>query len=366
MKCPVGRPLGLVEDRADAPGCWRGHMLPTKNKTLIITHDHCALHETRKTMAERPRRLEWVMSALKHLEKDMKRDLHMSPLDIHEVKTSEPMLAALENQLITFAGGGAAQSGMPSLARTASVGYLEERIVPAVKAVHTRAYIGKLAAACISLTEQAADSPKQPKQPSVAELDGDTVVSASSLSAALCAVLSCCYAVDACVDPALPYVNAFAVIRPPGHHAGANGPTVGADKFAEASTARAHAAKPAALTRAFSFVVQPAPCDGMDCSQGFCLLNNAAIAARHALLMHPAKLSKVAIIDIDLHHGNGTEEIVRGWNDVMYLSLHGVGDPSSPENYFYPETGTTLQEEELLVNVPLPQGTTSVAYLAAL
>ena len=63
--------------------------------------------------------------------------------------------------------------------------------------------------------------------------------------------------------------------------------------------------------RAFSFVAQPTPCDGMDCSQGFCLLNNAAIAARHALLSFPARLRKVAIIDIDLHHGNGTEEIVR-------------------------------------------------------
>ena len=53
----------------------------------------------------------------------------------------------------------------------------------------------------------------------------------------------------------------------------------------------------------------------MDCSQGFCLLNNAAIAARHALLHH-REVRKVCIIDIDLHHGNGTEEIVNGWTDV--------------------------------------------------
>ena len=90
------------------------------------------------------------------------------------------------------------------------------------------------------------------------------------------------------------------------------------------------------------------PCDGVDCSQGFCLLNNAAIAARHALLCHPS-VSKVCIIDIDLHHGNGTEEIVRGWTDVMYVSLHGAGDPSAEvinEDFFYPGTATALQVSE--------------------
>jgi acetoin utilization deacetylase AcuC-like enzyme len=47
------------------------------------------------------------------------------------------------------------------------------------------------------------------------------------------------------------------------------------------------------------------------CGQGFCLLNNAAIAAKHALLRYPEIVRRVAIIDVDLHHGNGTEEIVR-------------------------------------------------------
>ena len=56
---------------------------------------------------------------------------------------------------------------------------------------------------------------------------------------------------------------------------------------------------------------------------------------------------------------------MRGWTDVMYLSLHGVADPNDPSAYFYPTTATTLQQEELLVNVPLPQGTSSAAYLEA-
>ena len=92
--------------------------------------------------------------------------------------------------------------------------------------------------------------------------------------------------------------------------------------FAQVSTAAAHNAMPAASVRppmappppvpAFAFTAEPpAPCDGSDCSQGFCLLNNAAIAARHALINHAHRgVRKVAIIDIDLHHGNGTEEIV--------------------------------------------------------
>ena len=155
------------------------------------------------------------------------------------------------------------------------------------------------------------------------------------------------------------------------HHAGANGPTVGPKEFAQVSTQAAENAQPAASysaeqpgSAAFKFANNPEPCDGMDCSQGFCLLNNAAIAARHALLCHPGRITKVAIVDIDLHHGNGTEEIVNSWSDVMYVSMHGVGDAASG-NYFYPDTATALQESELLVNVPLPQGTTSEAYLEA-
>ena len=211
--------------------------------TLVITHDHCALHGTRQISPERPKRLKWVWNALEIFCRDVERGLSLKgpgPVELRNVETSEPMFRALEEQLLTLAN--APPTNKPMLQRSFSVGYLEEKILPAVKAVHTQEYIEKLATSCVSLQDKA-DGTK-------VELDGDTVVSASSLSAALCAVLSCCYAVDAVCDGSLPYRNAFAVIRPPGHHAGANGPTVSPDVFAEVSAAAAAAAQPARLVTA--------------------------------------------------------------------------------------------------------------------
>ena len=88
------------------------------------------------------------------------------------------------------------------------------------------------------------------------------------------------------------------------------------------------------------------------CGQGFCLLNNAAIAAKHALLSYPETIQRVAIIDIDLHHGNGTQEIVQHWPEVLYASLHGC----EPSSSFYPMTATALEVQGRLVNVPLARG----------
>jgi acetoin utilization deacetylase AcuC-like enzyme len=94
---------------------------------------------------------------------------------------------------------------------------------------------------------------------------------------------------------------------------------------------------------------------------GFCLLNNAAIAARRL-----AVLGRVAVVDVDFHHGNGTQDIF--WEDaqVLYVSLHG--DPAGHYPFFTgaadetgggPGAGTTR-------NLPLPDGTGDDAYLAAL
>jgi acetoin utilization deacetylase AcuC-like enzyme len=91
---------------------------------------------------------------------------------------------------------------------------------------------------------------------------------------------------------------------------------------------------------------------------GFCIFNNVAIAARHAQLRGR---KRIAIVDIDVHHGNGTEEIF--WNDrsVLYTSLH-----QSP---LYPGTGHASahggpEALGLNINVPLPSGTSGDEWLA--
>ena len=119
----------------------------------------------------------------------------------------------------------------------------------------------------------------------LARLDADTVMSPGSFEAALRAAGGAVRAVDAVMtgDAA----NAFVATRPPGHHA-------------ETAT-----------------------------PMGFCLFNNAAIAARHAQVRHGAE--RVAIVDFDVHHGNGSQEIFWADPTVMYASTH--------EMPLYPGTG---------------------------
>ncbi len=105
-------------------------------------------------------------------------------------------------------------------------------------------------------------------------LDGDTVMNGSSLSAARYAAGAVVKAVDMVVKQKV--INAFCLVRPPGHHA---------------QTKK---------------------------TQGFCFLNNVAIGVMHALNQH--RLQRVAIVDFDAHHGDGTEEIFKDDNRVMLLS----------------------------------------------
>ncbi|AWN42218.1 histone deacetylase family protein [Methylobacterium durans] len=133
------------------------------------------------------------------------------------------------------------------------------------------------------------------------QIDSDTLMSPGTLEAALRAVGGAVHAVDAVM--AGECANAFVAMRPPGHHA-------------ERATA-----------------------------MGFCLFNHAAIAARHAQRAHGAE--RVAIVDWDVHHGNGSQDIF--WDDasVMYASTHQM--PLFPGTGAASERGT----RDTIVNVPL-------------
>ena len=147
-------------------------------------------------------------------------------------------------------------------------------------------------------------------------IDSDTYALGPSFEIARRASGACCRAVDQAFARG---ERSFCLVRPPGHHA-------------TASTA-----------------------------MGFCLLNHAAVGAAHALSSGQA--TRVAIVDPDVHHGNGTQDIF--WDDprVLYISLHQFP--------WYPGTGR-LEETGgpgapgATVNIPLPAGTSEAIYLAAL
>jgi len=88
---------------------------------------------------------------------------------------------------------------------------------------------------------------------------------------------------------------------------------------------------------------------------GFCLLDNVALAARHAQV--ELGIGRVAIVDWDVHHGNGTEEIFRGDDSVFFVSLH--------QWPFYPGSGGPGEGDETTLNVPLPAGSGDDEYLEA-
>jgi acetoin utilization deacetylase AcuC-like enzyme len=135
-------------------------------------------------------------------------------------------------------------------------------------------------------------------------LDPDTVASETSWEAATLAAGVALEAVDR---------SGFALVRPPGHHALA------------------------------------------DRAMGFCLVNNVVVAARYA--QAELGLERVAILDWDVHHGNGTEAIVRGDDSILFVSLH--------QWPFYPGTGGPGTTSGNIVNVPLAAGSGDAEYAAA-
>ncbi|WP_170451706.1 histone deacetylase family protein [Ruegeria arenilitoris] len=145
------------------------------------------------------------------------------------------------------------------------------------------------------------------------QIDGDTFMSPGSVDAAYRAAGAVVRAVDMVLGGEAP--NAFCAIRPPGHHA-------------ERETA-----------------------------MGFCLFGNAALAAKHALDHHG--LDRVAVVDFDVHHGNGTQDLL--WDEARALVITSQQMPLWPGSGRPDETG----EHDTIVNIPLAPGTAGAEMRAA-
>jgi len=144
-------------------------------------------------------------------------------------------------------------------------------------------------------------------------LDADTHVMAGSWNAALRAVGAVGAAVDAVIAGEV--ANAFCAVRPPGHHAERETP------------------------------------------MGFCLFGTVAIAAKRALDLHG--LSRVAVVDFDVHHGNGTQDLLWDEGRALFVSSHQM--PLWPGTGDIHETGA----QDNIVNVPLPPGTGGAGFRRA-
>ena len=146
--------------------------------------------------------------------------------------------------------------------------------------------------------------------------EGDTHTVRESFAAATLAAGSVLSAIDAVAGGSVD--STFCAVRPPGHHAERDRP------------------------------------------MGFCLFNNVAIGARYAQSTHG--MQNIAVLDWDVHHGNGTQHIFEDDNSVLYISLH--------QYPFYPGTGARNERgsgkgEGYTVNIPLPSGSGEHEYLAA-
>lgn len=148
----------------------------------------------------------------------------------------------------------------------------------------------------------------------LAAIDPDTIVSPGSWEAARRAAGAVVAAVDLVMAKRAP--NAFCAVRPPGHHAERTG------------------------------------------AMGFCLFNNIAIGALHARQLH--QVQRIAVVDFDVHHGNGTQDMFENDPDLFFASTHQAGA--------YPGTGMAAEHgiANNIVNVPLPAGTGSEAWRAAM
>jgi len=135
-----------------------------------------------------------------------------------------------------------------------------------------------------------------------------------------------------------------------------DGDTIATETTFEAASLAAGTAVEAALRGAFALVRPPGHHALPDRAMGFCIFNNVAIGARAA--QRALGLERVAIVDFDVHHGNGTEAVFRDDDSVLFVSLH--------QWPFYPGSGGPDDQHDTTVNVPMSAGSGDDEYLRAL
>ncbi|TMW61671.1 hypothetical protein Poli38472_010734 [Pythium oligandrum] len=286
-------------------------------RTLIITHATCERHRIPRR-SERPERLRYILDRVSARFPQLQcvdefptataKQLARFHTDVH-VDAMHRLAAKIERSMAALDALEAPESavsprGSRVMSTTGTNGRVIDKTPCTPSSVHYR------------------NRPDQPKsratyyaQFEYIDLDEDTVMMRHTLDAALTAAGGVCHAIDRVMkheDSSRAIRNAFCVVRPPGHHA------------------------------------EPQR------AMGFCFFNNIGVGAFHALDQYG--LDRVAILDFDVHHGNGTQRRVEQEPRLFYASLH-----QSP---LFPHTGQAHEhgEHNNILNIPLPARTPASVY----